>query len=151
MREEADQRWHVKGDPTEGALVVAAAKAGLHKADLDTQFPRVNEIPFTSETKRMTTLHTGTKNTVAYSKGAPEIILDSCGRELTAEGETALDLFVLHPYSVCLMLTANKGIFITRVVRQHSSRGEACKTGIGECPSPWVWIARAVGFWLSSG
>ena len=54
----ADGRWHIKGDPTEGALVVAAAKAGLHKADLDAQFPRVNEIPFTSETKRMTTLHT---------------------------------------------------------------------------------------------
>ena len=47
----------VKGDPTEGALVVAAAKAGLHKADLDARYPRVDEIPFTSETKRMTTLH----------------------------------------------------------------------------------------------
>src|SRR3990172_6190384 len=91
VRSEADGRWHVKGDPTEGALVVAAAKAGLHKADLDTQFPRVNEIPFTSETKRMTTLHTGPEGIVAYSKGAPEIILDSCALQLTAEGETALD------------------------------------------------------------
>ncbi len=91
VHSEADGRWHVKGDPTEGALVVAAAKAGLHKADLDTQFPRVNEIPFTSETKRMTTLHTGPEGVVAYSKGAPEIILDSCARQLTAEGETALD------------------------------------------------------------
>ncbi|MEK7757737.1 MAG: cation-translocating P-type ATPase, partial [Planctomycetota bacterium] len=105
VRSEADGRWHVKGDPTEGALVVAAAKAGLHKADLDTQFPRVNEIPFTSETKRMTTLHqipnpkdqipnpkSKIPNQVAYSKGAPEIILDSCARQLTAEGETALDV-----------------------------------------------------------
>ncbi len=91
VHSESDGRWHVKGDPTEGALVVAAAKAGLHKADLDAQYPRVNEIPFTSETKRMTTLHTGTKNTVAYSKGAPEIILDSCARQLTADGQTALD------------------------------------------------------------
>jgi Ca2+-transporting ATPase len=91
VHSESDGRWHVKGDPTEGALVVAAAKAGLHKADLDAQFPRVNEIPFTSETKRMTTLHTGAKNTVAYSKGAPEIILDSCVRQLTADGQTALD------------------------------------------------------------
>ncbi|HLE27928.1 MAG TPA: cation-translocating P-type ATPase [Anaerolineales bacterium] len=91
VHSEADGRWHVKGDPTEGALVVAAAKAGLHKADLDTQFPRVNEIPFTSETKRMTTLHTASEGAVAYSKGAPEIILDSCARQLTAEGEAALD------------------------------------------------------------
>jgi len=91
VRSEPDGRWHVKGDPTEGALVVAAAKAGLHKADLDTQFPRVNEIPFTSETKRMTTLHAGPEGVVAYSKGAPEIILASCARQLTAEGEAALD------------------------------------------------------------
>ncbi|MDP2994000.1 MAG: cation-translocating P-type ATPase [Anaerolineales bacterium] len=91
IHNESDGRWHVKGDPTEGALVVAAAKAGLHKANLDAQFPRMNEIPFTSETKRMTTLHTGTKNTVAYSKGAPEIILDSCAQQLTADGQTVLD------------------------------------------------------------
>ena len=67
--------WHLKGDPTEGALVVAAAKAGLHKHDLDAEFPRVNEIPFTSESKRMTTLHTTPDGVVAYAKGAPEIIL----------------------------------------------------------------------------
>jgi P-type Ca2+ transporter type 2C len=91
----SEERWHIKGDPTEGALVVAAAKAGLHKADLEAQFPRVNEIPFTSETKRMTTLHTTSDGVTAYSKGAPEIILDSCVRQLTdangAAGETPLD------------------------------------------------------------
>jgi len=87
---ESEARWHVKGDPTEGALVVAAAKAGLSRADLDSRFPRVNEIPFTSETKRMTTLHAGPLGTVAYSKGAPEIIVDSCARELTTGGEMTL-------------------------------------------------------------
>lgn len=91
VHSEADGRWYIKGDPTEGALVVAAAKAGLNKADLELQFPRVNEIPFTSETKRMTTLHALTEGVVAYSKGAPEIILASCGRQLTADGETPLD------------------------------------------------------------
>jgi len=90
VHSEADNRWHVKGDPTEGALVTAAAKAGLHKSDLDAQFPRVNEIPFTSETKRMTTLHTGSGGVIAYSKGAPEVILDSCTRYLDKGGEIAL-------------------------------------------------------------
>jgi Ca2+-transporting ATPase len=90
-RSESDDRWHVKGDPTEGALIVAAAKAGLPKSDFDSQFPRVNEIPFTSETKRMTTLHTSVEGVVAYSKGAPEIILDSCSRQLATEGEKPLD------------------------------------------------------------
>jgi len=91
VHNETDGRWHVKGDPTEGALVVAAAKAGLHKADLESQFPRVNEIPFTSETKRMTTLHTGLEKSVAYSKGAPEVILDSCVSQSTVAGESPLD------------------------------------------------------------
>ena len=91
VQDEADGRWHVKGDPTEGALVVVAAKAGLNKADLDARFPRVNEIPFTSESKRMTTLHAGPGGVVAYAKGAPEIILDSCGELLSGTGEVPLD------------------------------------------------------------
>ena len=83
--------WHIKGDPTEGALVVAAAKAGIRKAELDAEFPRINEIPFSSETKRMTTIHSAPDGTVAYSKGAPEVIVDSCTRQLTEAGEIALN------------------------------------------------------------
>ncbi|HEY7912072.1 MAG TPA: cation-translocating P-type ATPase, partial [Blastocatellia bacterium] len=88
---ENESRWTVKGDPTEAALVVAAAKAGLKKTDLDAQFPRASEIPFSSETKRMTTLHIASSGAIAYSKGAPEIIADSCARHLTRKGETELD------------------------------------------------------------
>ncbi|HJX10295.1 MAG TPA: cation-translocating P-type ATPase, partial [Candidatus Binatia bacterium] len=83
--------WQIKGDPTEGALVVAAAKAGLHKMELDTQFPRVHEIPFTSETKRMTTLHSTPEGVVAYAKGAPEVILNSCTQALADSGAVPLD------------------------------------------------------------
>ena len=91
VRSESEGRWQVQGDPTEGALVVAAAKAGLNKSDLDAQFPRVDEIPFSSETKRMTTLHAEPAGTVAYAKGAAEVILDSCTRQATAEADVALD------------------------------------------------------------
>jgi Ca2+-transporting ATPase len=87
----SDRRWQIKGDPTEGALVVAAAKAGLEKSDLDAQFPRTGEIPFTSETKRMTTLHAAPDGGVAYSKGAPETIIGSCVREFKESGGAALD------------------------------------------------------------
>ncbi len=88
---ELDKRWQIKGDPTEGALVVAAAKAGLKKTDLESRFPRVKEIPFTSETKRMTTLHDAPAGVVAYAKGAPEMLLNSCSLQLTESGETLLD------------------------------------------------------------
>ena len=76
--QDADQRWQVLGDPTEGALVVAAAKAGLAKATLDSTSRRIDEIPFTSEAKRMTTLHATPDGVTGYSKGAPEVILESC-------------------------------------------------------------------------
>jgi Ca2+-transporting ATPase len=91
VHSKTDNRWHVKGDPTEGALVVAAAKAGLHKAELDEKFPRVNEIPFSSETKRMTTIHAEAQGVVAYSKGAPEVILGSCASLLTEAGDIPLE------------------------------------------------------------
>ena len=55
--DEGDDRFHTLGDPTEGALVVAAAKMGYWKSALDISFPRAAELPFDSERKRMTTVH----------------------------------------------------------------------------------------------
>jgi Ca2+-transporting ATPase len=87
-------RPRIEGDPTEGALLVAAVKAGLDSDELNRREPRVSEIPFTSERRRMTTLHqTPAGVHVAYSKGAAEEIVAGCasqrvdGREvpLTAE------------------------------------------------------------------
>jgi Ca2+-transporting ATPase len=79
--------WRMVGDPTEGAMVVAAAKSGLWRNDLEKVMPRIQEIPFDSERKRMTTIHQlkGTPkfcfdcpSTVAFVKGAPDIVLDLC-------------------------------------------------------------------------
>ncbi|KKG77052.1 ATPase, partial [Methanosarcina mazei] len=78
--------WKIRGDPTEAALVVAAAKAGFEKSELDSKYPRLAEIPFSSESKRMTTFNklddfpgdVLDSELVAFSKGAPEVILGSC-------------------------------------------------------------------------
>ena len=88
---ERDGVWGIEGDPTEGAIVVAAAKAGLKKDDLDRAQPRIDEIPFTSETKRMTTLHAVDGGVRAYTKGAPEVVLPRCTRVLTSDGVVPLD------------------------------------------------------------
>lgn len=68
--------WQIKGDPTEGALVVVAAKAGIKVQESVTH--RIAEISFSSERKRMTTVHEAQEGIVAYSKGAPEVVLDTC-------------------------------------------------------------------------
>jgi P-type Ca2+ transporter type 2C len=83
--------WDIKGDPTEGALVVCAAKLGLHKHELDKQYHRIDEIPFTSEAKSMTTIHTTPDDkTLACAKGAPEVMLERCTHERTADGHRPL-------------------------------------------------------------
>ncbi|MFC1691435.1 calcium-translocating P-type ATPase, SERCA-type [Nanoarchaeota archaeon] len=76
--DENEKRWGIFGDPTEGSLVVAAEKAGLKKEALEKHFPRIDEIPFDSERKRMTTIHTIDSKKFAYVKGAPDMILEEC-------------------------------------------------------------------------
>ena len=72
-------RWFVKGDPTEGALVVLAAKAGLQQHETRLDAPRTTELPFSSERKLMTTVHrTPDGRHLAFVKGAPEVLLERC-------------------------------------------------------------------------
>ncbi|MDO9301131.1 MAG: HAD-IC family P-type ATPase, partial [Anaerolineales bacterium] len=85
-----DDRYHTIGDPTEGAMVVAAAKMGYWKSSLDASFPRAAELPFDSERKRMTTVHhlgqydptvlagleVGARRYIAFTKGSVDGLLD---------------------------------------------------------------------------
>jgi Ca2+-transporting ATPase len=90
-KKEEQESWEIFGDPTEGALIVASEKAGLGKEELNEAYPRVREVPFTSERKRMTTLHKTPQNeVVAYVKGAPETILERCSHILESGKEVKL-------------------------------------------------------------
>jgi Ca2+-transporting ATPase len=87
VREE-NGRWTVQGDPTEGALVVAARKAGLHGEELEARFKRLGEVPFSSERKLMTTIHSDAQRqerVLAFTKGAPDVLLARCSHELVAQ------------------------------------------------------------------
>ncbi|CZI92363.1 Calcium-transporting ATPase [Legionella pneumophila] len=74
------------GDPTEVALLVAAAKGGLWRGELQTSYPRIKELPFSSERKRMTVVCRQDHEHIAFVKGAPEVILERCTHILTKTG-----------------------------------------------------------------
>lgn len=97
--------WVILGDPTEGALLAAAGKAGLEQDQQASFFPRLGEIPFTSERKRMsvvvddvttasgidlTGLKTAGDNAVLFSKGSPELVLERCQTILVQNQPQAL-------------------------------------------------------------
>ncbi|MEL7564858.1 MAG: calcium-translocating P-type ATPase, SERCA-type [Dehalobacterium sp.] len=88
--EKAENSYRVIGDPTEGALVVAAAKAGLNKSDIEKKYPRIGELPFDSARKLMTTFHQMEGTVYSFTKGAPDVLLSRCQEMVTERGAIPL-------------------------------------------------------------
>jgi magnesium-transporting ATPase (P-type) len=85
---EGDERT---GDPTELALYVAAAKAGMDPAGTKEQYEELDVLPFESERKFMATLNAGPDGRAVYLKGAPEAVIERCDKMLADGGETSID------------------------------------------------------------
>ncbi|MEM6522013.1 MAG: HAD-IC family P-type ATPase, partial [Cyanobacteria bacterium P01_C01_bin.70] len=83
---QAGDYWTVVGDPTEGALIAAAAKADLHQTRLNNTMPRLDAIPFESEYQYMATLHDAAPRFI-YMKGSVEALLQRCSQALDASGQ----------------------------------------------------------------
>ncbi len=91
--QQQNQRWSVQGDPTEGALLVAARKCGLSAEVLDQRLPRIAEVPFSSERKLMSTLHRDAEREdrgIVFTKGAPDVLLARCIYEVVGDDRRAL-------------------------------------------------------------
>ncbi len=113
-----DGETYVIGDPTEGALVMAAAELGFTKEQLAERWPRVAEVPFTSERKRMTTIHEagdsplalwGESPYVAFTKGSVDGLLEIASHLWTGNEIVPLDTELLNRISEANEQLASKG------------------------------------------
>ena len=127
-----DGRRRIQGDPTEGALVVAAQKAGLDQAQLNGDQPRRDEIPFTAERRRMTTLHGATSGAgnVAYSKGAVDAILPDCATIRRRGADDALDETGRDAILALEREMAAAGLRVLAVARKDGTDREDAERGM---------------------
>ena len=125
-----DDRWQIDGDPTEGALVVAAVKAGVDPVALNDDEPRIAEIPFTSERRRMTTVHRNRTGTVAYSKGAAEEVMAGCAAYASGRGPVALADELRQAVRAVEQRMASEGLRVLAVATKSGASEADAETGM---------------------
>ncbi len=120
LNNDADRntQGELRGDPTETALYSAALEAGHDKARLQAASARILEFPFDSKRKRMTTLHDAGREVIAYTKGAPEVVLTRCTRALGARG---LESFSVEAASNAAQRMAAQGLRVLAVAERRWS------------------------------
>jgi magnesium-transporting ATPase (P-type) len=105
-----DDSWSVAGDPTEGALVTLALKAGLEQHEAPAELPRVDVVPFESENRFMATLHHDHHgHAFVFLKGAPERVLDMCGRAGDASWHARIERAATEGERVLALARADVG------------------------------------------
>lgn len=114
---DGEGRW--QGDPTEVALVQAAGEAGIDKGGLDRLYPRVHELPFDPDRKRMTTFHQAPDALVAYTKGAPESLVPQCTTHWHPDGSSAIDAELVLSAAKAM---AARGLRVLALARRRYER-----------------------------
>ena len=118
-----DNDWRIEGDPTEGALLVAAGKAGLILRAVQEAYPRLDAIPFESQHQYMATLH-GSDDGIVYLKGSVESLLERCETMLGADGEIApLDSEVVHQEVHAMASQGQRVLAFARLVVPSGTAG----------------------------
>jgi Ca2+-transporting ATPase len=123
-RRGASGGWSIEGDPTEGAIVIAAAKANIWRSIVEKNQQRLAEIPFESERCRMSVIYEKSNKNIIYVKGAPDVILDMCQHYSSNNGE-----LVLSPATKAEILAANEkmtdqALRVLAVAYRQISKGE---------------------------
>ena len=119
--------WRILGDPTEGALLVAARKGELDEGTLNSVFPRLDELPFDSTRQYMATLHEIEGARIVYVKGAVEKILPACSIRLDLQGHEAL----LAPEKIqsAALRMAENGLRVLAIARSELNSGQQLEHG----------------------
>lgn len=128
-----EEDWSVVGDPTEGALIAAAAKAGLSQSGLAASTPRLDSIPFESQYQYMATLHDAEPRMI-YVKGSVESLLRRCAQMMDRQGQMmALDAAQIEQ---AVEMMAEKGLRVLAFAQkeaaahQHAIDHEDIETGL---------------------
>jgi Ca2+-transporting ATPase len=120
-----DGRSGIVGDPTEGALLVAAAKWGIGHTAVEAEMPRLAALPFDSERKRMAVIRRWEDEVHAFVKGAPEVILERCTHVRTADGSKPLSAEERAAMSQSAALLAHDALRVLAVAERSLETDDA--------------------------
>ncbi len=121
--------WSVNGNPTEVALLIAAAKGGVTK-DNCSDMHKISEVPFESRTKLMSvTMQNGSGSVVEYIKGAPDILLKKCAFILTSDGEIPLDIASKKRIEQQISLFSEKALRVLALAKKSKNTTDSSENG----------------------
>lgn len=129
---DGEVKWHIHGDPTEGALLTAAAKSGLNLAQINDDYKRIAETPFSLERKMMSTVHRTTQGeTFLFAKGSPEAIFKKC-TECLMESKTAqiLDQTLLKKFKDENHRLAKAGLRVLAFAQKQTTDSNTDESGL---------------------